>query len=176
MMKSVRPRKAPASEAPAQPNPTAASIKRMERAGVLEAVRACDSKKGADVTVLELEKGSSAFTDYFVICSGSNPRQMQAIADEVEQRLAKSGARPQSMEGYNQADWILIDYIDFVVHIFSESTRRFYDLERLWKSARRFDAAEMRAAVDRQPGRRAKAGLTTRRAVRKPPGRARKKK
>src|SRR5436305_12496093 len=108
MMKSARPRKLPA-EVDASPKLTASAVARMQRAGVLEAVRACESKKGFDVALLELEKGSSAFTDYFVICSGSNPRQMQAISDEVEQRLRKSGTRPQNIEGYNQADWILLD-------------------------------------------------------------------
>src|SRR5437764_15091669 len=113
-----------------KPTPSAAT--RLEKQGVLQALRACENKKAADIALLELEKGSSAFTDYFVICSGSNPRQMQAISDEVEQRLRKSGTRPQNIEGYNQADWILLDYVDFIVHIFSENARKFYDLERLW--------------------------------------------
>jgi ribosome-associated protein len=120
-----------------------ATVKRLERQGVLDVLRACEAKKAADVTVLELEKGSSAFTDYFVICSGSNPRQIQAISDEVEERLAKAGLRPQHVEGYQQAEWVLLDYVDFVVHIFSEAARKFYDLERLWKSAKRLDAAAL---------------------------------
>src|SRR5205814_9455708 len=134
MMKSVRPRKAPVVEAAASPKLTAPVLNRMERDGVIEAIRACESKKGADITLLELEKGTSAFTDYFVICSASNPRQLQAISDEVEQKLRSAGLRPTHVEGYNQAEWILLDYVDFVVHIFSEATRKFYDLERLWKS------------------------------------------
>ena len=178
MMKSVRPRKAPAVEAAASPKLTAPVLNRMERHGVMEAIRACESKKGADITLLELEKGTSAFTDYFVICSASNPRQLQAISDEVEQRLRKSGVRPQSIEGYNQADWILLDYVDFIVHIFSENTRRFYDLERLWKSARRFELTDLHHALQRKPARkRVSNGASGRRsAPRKPPSSARKKK
>ena len=107
------------------------------RAGVLEAVEACRNKKAEAISLLELEQGSGAFTDYFVICSGSNPRQVQAISDEVEDRLGRSGLRPNHVEGYTQAEWILLDYVDFVVHVFSEGARRFYGLERLWKSARR---------------------------------------
>src|SRR5262249_24589125 len=84
---------------------------------------------------------SGAFTDYFIVCSGTNPRQIQAIADEVETRLTQAGLRPNSMEGYNQAEWVLLDYVDFVVHIFSERARQFYDLERLWKSAHRLSPA-----------------------------------
>lgn len=103
---------------------------------VTAAIAAAESKKATDVSVLELDKASSGFTDYFVICSGSNPRQIQAISDEVEQRLSKAGLRPTHVEGYRQADWVLLDYVDFVVHIFSEKARNYYDLERLWKSAK----------------------------------------
>ena len=104
---------------------------------ISEAIRACLEKKAEEITVLELEQGSGAFTDYFLVCSGSNPRQVQAISDEVENRLERAGVRPNQIEGYKQADWVLLDYVDFVVHIFSEKARKFYDLERLWKSARR---------------------------------------
>jgi ribosome-associated protein len=110
---------------------------------VAEAVSACQAKKAEEIVLLELEKGSGPFTDYFVVCSGSNPRQMQAICDEVEQRLEKTGLRATHIEGYRQAEWILLDYVDFVVHIFSEKTRRFYELERLWKSARRVEVSEL---------------------------------
>ena len=82
------------------------------------------------------EKGSGAFTDYFVVCSGTNPRQIQAIADEVELRLKKAGMHPTNIEGYKLAEWVLLDYVDFVVHVFSEKARQYYDLERLWKSAK----------------------------------------
>jgi len=108
------------------------NLRKLNQQGVLDALRACESKKAGDVALLEMDKTSSAFTDYFVICSGSNPRQIQAIADEVEQSLSRRGVRPLNVEGYKQAEWVLIDYVDFVVHIFSESARKFYDLERLW--------------------------------------------
>jgi ribosome-associated protein len=112
---------------------------------VSEAIHACQEKKAEEITILELEKGSGAFTDYFVLCSGTNPRQIQAISDEVETRLEKTGLRPTHVEGYRQAEWVLLDYVDFVVHIFSEKTRRYYDLERLWKSAKRLQPAELTA-------------------------------
>src|SRR6201997_3609445 len=110
---------------------------------VTEAISACQEKKAEEITVLELEKDSGAFTDYFVVCNGTNPRQIQAISDEVEERLRKAGMRPTHVEGYKQAEWVLLDYVDFVVHVFSEKARKYYDLERLWKSARRLEAAEL---------------------------------
>jgi len=91
-----------------------------------------------------MEKGSGAFTDYFVLCSGTNPKQVQAIADEVELRLKNAGVRPAQIEGYKQAEWILIDYVDFVVHVFSERARKFYDLERLWKTAKRLEPSQLK--------------------------------
>lgn len=112
---------------------------------VSEAITACQEKKAEEITILELEQGSGAFTDYFLVCSGTNPRQIQAIADEVELRLKKAGMRPTHMEGYKQAEWVLLDYVDFVVHVFSEHARKFYDLERLWKSARRMTPEELKA-------------------------------
>lgn len=112
---------------------------------VTAAIQACLEKKAEELSILEMEKGSGAFTDYFVLCSGTNPRQVQAIADEVEMRLKKAGIRPNNIEGYNQAEWVLIDYVDFVVHVFSEKARKFYDLERLWKSAKRLQPADLKA-------------------------------
>jgi len=117
---------------------------------VSEAIHACQEKKAEEISILELEKGSGAFTDYFVVCSGTNPRQIQAIADEVEQRLRNAGLRPTHSEGYKQADWVLLDYVDFVVHIFSEKARKYYDLERLWKSAKRLEPGELEAARKRR--------------------------
>jgi ribosome-associated protein len=111
------------------------------------AIQACLEKKAEELSILEMEKGSGAFTDYFVLCSGTNPRQVQAIADEVELRLKKAGLRPTHVEGYRQAEWVLIDYVDFVVHVFSEKARKFYDLERLWKSARRLEPGDLNAAT-----------------------------
>ncbi len=110
---------------------------------ITEAIAACQDKKAESVTILEMEKESNAFTDYFLICSGINPRQVQAIADEVEERLEKSGQRVTHKEGYNQAEWVLLDYVDFVVHIFSERARQYYDLERLWKTAKRLEASDL---------------------------------
>src|SRR5438874_5127173 len=113
------------------------------RQQIADALAACQEKKAEDVTVLELEKGSGGFTDYFVVCSGTNPRQIQAICDEVEDRLRRTGLRPAHVEGYNQAEWVLLDYVDFVVHIFSEKARTYYDLERLWKSANRLSPSDL---------------------------------
>ncbi len=111
---------------------------------ISEAMAACQDKKAESVSILEMEKGSNAFTDYFLICSGVNPRQVQAIADEVEERLEKSGQRVTHKEGYSQAEWVLLDYVDFVVHIFSEKARQYYDLERLWKTAKRLEPADLK--------------------------------
>jgi ribosome-associated protein len=113
---------------------------------VTAAIQACLDKKAEQLTILEMEKGSGAFTDYFVLCSGTNSRQIQAIADEVELRLKNAGLQPNQVEGYRQADWVLIDYVDFVVHVFSEKARKFYDLERLWKTAKRLEPTELKAA------------------------------
>ena len=130
---------------------------------VSEAIGACQEKKAEEITILELEKDSGAFTDYFLLCSGTNPRQIQAIADEVELRLKKADLRPTHTEGYKQAEWVLLDYVDFVVHIFSEKARRFYDLERLWKSARRLDPTELKSSKARAPRTPAR-GLRKKRA------------
>jgi ribosome-associated protein len=110
---------------------------------VAEAINACQEKKAEEITILELEKGSGAFTDYFVVCSGTNPRQIQAISNEVEERLEKAGLHPTHVEGYKQAEWVLLDYVDFVVHVFSDKARKYYDLERLWKSAKKLEPAEL---------------------------------
>lgn len=110
---------------------------------VLAAISACQEKKAEDISVLELEKDSGAFTDYFVVCSGTNQRQIQAISDEVEERLKRAGMRPAHVEGYKQAEWVLLDYVDFVVHIFTEKARQYYDLERLWKSAKKLKPSEL---------------------------------
>jgi ribosome-associated protein len=128
---------------------------------VAEAISACQDKKAEEISVLELEKDSGAFTDYFVVCSGTNPRQIQAISDEVEERLEKAGLRPAHVEGYKLAEWVLLDYVDFVVHIFSEKSRKYYDLERLWKSAKRLEPAELQASPAR---RRVAAGARRRKA------------
>lgn len=101
----------------------------------LVAVRAAESKKATAIKVLDLE-GVTSFADYFVICTGSNPKQVQAIADEVGQQLKKVGEHAISLEGYAQAEWILADYGDMLVHVFSSQAREYYDLERLWRAAK----------------------------------------
>lgn len=138
---------------------------------VTEAINACLEKKAEEITILQMDKDSGAFTDYFVMCSGSNPRQTQAISDEVELRLKRAGLYPHQIEGYKQAEWILIDYFDFVVHVFTEKARKFYDLERLWKSAKRVDASEL-AQPAAKPNRAtasnaAKKGVTKKPAAKK---------
>lgn len=121
---------------------------------VSEAIAACQEKKAEEITILELEKGSGAFTDYFVVCSGTNPRQIQAIADEVELRLKRTGLYPAHIEGYRQAEWVLLDYVDFVVHVFAEKARRYYELERLWKSAKRLEPADLKTQAKRAAKKR----------------------
>jgi ribosome-associated protein len=101
-----------------------------------QAVRAAQDRKALDLDVLDLNQVSS-FTDFFLICSGTSTRHTQAICDAIVERLEKFGVSPGHIEGYAQAEWILLDYLSFVVHIFSQRARQFYDLERLWKNARR---------------------------------------
>ena len=128
------------------------------RAQVATAVHACQDKKATDISILQLDTQASGFTDYFVICSGSNPRQIVAIADDVDERLSAQGLEPTHREGYKSAEWVLLDYVDFVVHIFSESARKFYDLERLWKTATRVELSDLE-----KPARKptpAKTGVT----------------
>ena len=115
---------------------------------VLAAVAACDEKKGEDTRVLQLDPADSAFTDFFLITSSANERQSQAIADEVELRLKRDfGTYPNSVEGRRLGEWILMDYVDFVVHIFLRDRRAFYDIERLRKSAQPVAVAELTAAL-----------------------------
>ena len=101
-------------------------------------LQAASEKKALDPTILDLREVAS-FTDFFVIVTGSNRRQVQAICDEVVEQLKRNGTRAARVEGYQTAEWILADYGDFIVHVFDEKARRFYDLERLWREARRFD-------------------------------------
>jgi ribosome-associated protein len=102
------------------------------------AIRAAEDKKAVDLAVLDLRK-AAGFTDYFVICSGTNPRQVRAIADATTEALAAEGAKPAHVEGYERSEWILLDFFDFIVHIFAPETRRFYGLERLWGNAERIE-------------------------------------
>lgn len=100
------------------------------------AVGAALDKKARDVVVLNLV-ASGAFTDYFVVCSGQTGRQARAIVDEILKQLREKGTRPSHVEGYDHGEWVLIDCFDFIVHVFTDETRRFYDLDRLWGSAER---------------------------------------
>ncbi len=113
-----------------------------------QAVQAAQDHKAQDLRVLDLE-GISSFTSYFLICSGTSTRHNQALCDAIREKLDKSGRAPAHVEGYAQAEWILVDYLDFIVHIFSERARHFYDLERLWKNAPRLTVNE---AGDRKTG------------------------
>ena len=105
---------------------------------VRRALHAAAEKKALDPTVLDL-RGISTFTDFFLIFTGANRRQVQAISDEIVEQLKRNGTPAARVEGYQNAEWILIDYGDFVVHLFEEKARRFYDLERLWREASRLD-------------------------------------
>ena len=115
----------PAS-APAVPVDTATRVR--------EAVAAAEDRKAIDLKVMHLGD-VSGFTDYFLLCSGSNERQVQAIADGIEERLRAIRVRPLHVEGYNRGQWVLLDYGDLVIHVFQEETRGFYSLERLWADA-----------------------------------------
>ncbi|HEX8029974.1 MAG TPA: ribosome silencing factor [Vicinamibacterales bacterium] len=105
-------------------------------------IDAAQDRKATGVVVLDLKK-AGAFTDYFVICSASNARQVQAIADAVEEALKAQKQRPSLVEGYARAEWILLDYFDFVVHVFSKHARDFYGLDRLWGSATRIEIPDV---------------------------------
>jgi ribosome-associated protein len=107
-----------------------------------EALEAALDKKALDLSVLELTDICS-FTDFFMICTGTSSRHNQTIAEGIEERLRKQGNRPLHIEGYTEGDWILMDYADFVVHIFTAKAREFYDLERLWRAGKRRDVNEL---------------------------------
>jgi len=101
-------------------------------------MEAADGKQALDIVVLDL-RAASGFTDFFMICSGANPRQIRAIADAVSEKLREEDVRPAHVEGYERSEWILLDYFDFIVHVFSKETRAFYALERLWGDADRVE-------------------------------------
>jgi ribosome-associated protein len=102
------------------------------------AVQAADGKQAENIVVLDLRQ-AHGFTDYFIICSGSNSRQIRAIADGVIDALGAEGVKPSHLEGNDRSEWILIDYFDFVVHVFAPETRVFYGLEGLWGNAERIE-------------------------------------
>jgi ribosome-associated protein len=145
---------------------------------LLAAAAACEDKKAEDIRILALDPAESGLTDYFLICNGTNDRQNVAITDEVELRLKREfGTYPNSVEGRRQGEWILMDYVDFIVHVFSAEKRAFYGLERLRKSATTISVAdlnaELKAAVAatraKAPKKTAQAKTTTNKTPTKPP-------
>jgi ribosome-associated protein len=128
----------------------AASARSSLPSEIASAVTAAAGKKASDIVVLDL-RDAAAFTDYFVICTGHNLRQIKAIADAVEEALTKHRLKPAHVEGYQRAEWVLLDYFDFVVHVFGEETRTFYGLERLWGSATPVDLQGLLAPEPARP-------------------------
>ncbi len=126
---------------------TKTEIRRM----VAAAAAACEEKKAEQIRILELDPADSGFTDYFLICSGTNDRQNQAISTAIEERMERDfNTRPNSIEGYREGEWILLDYVDFVVHIFSEEKRDFYNIERLRKTATTLDLEQLKASLTKR--------------------------
>ncbi|QNI37057.1 ribosome silencing factor [Edaphobacter albus] len=118
---------------------------------LLTAAAAAEDKKAEDIRILALDPSESGLTDYFLICNGTNDRQNLAISDEIELRIKRDfGVYPNSVEGRRQAEWILMDYVDFIVHVFSPEKRAFYGLERLRKSATTLSADEINADLKAQ--------------------------
>ncbi len=112
------------------------------------AAAACEDKKAEDIRILALDPAESGLTDYFLLCNGTNERQNVAIADEIELRMKRDfNTLPNSVEGRRQADWILLDYVDFIVHVFSPEKRAFYGLERLRKSATTLSVDDLNAEI-----------------------------
>jgi ribosome-associated protein len=145
--KSRPAKKAAAALTPSTERVIAESTRQM----VAAAAAACEEKKAEDLRILELDAVDAGFTDFFLIASGTNERQTQTIADEVELRMKREfGTYPNSVEGKRQGEWILLDYVDFVVHIFLAEKRAFYDIERLRKSARHVDAVELQKALKKK--------------------------
>ena len=105
------------------------------------AVKALQDRKAGDIRVIDI-RSVSVIADYFLIASGSNPRQIKALSDSVEETLGRAGYEPRQIEGYNSASWILMDYGDIIIHIFSEESRIFYDLERIWRDGKDIDVSE----------------------------------
>jgi ribosome-associated protein len=139
---------------------------------LLAAAAACEDKKAEDIRILALDPAESGLTDYFLICNGTNERQNVAITDEIELRLKREfGVYPNSVEGRRQAEWILMDYVDFIVHVFSAEKRAFYGLERLRKSATSLSVAdlnaELKAAITSTRAKKAAAKTPVKKAVAK---------
>src|SRR5579862_9491288 len=129
---------------------------------LLAAAAACEDKKAEDIRILALDPAESGLTDYFLICNGTNERQNVAITDEIELRLKREfGVYPNSVEGRRQAEWILMDYVDFIVHVFSAEKRAFYGLERLRKSATKINIADLNAELKAALSKRKLRNATT---------------
>ena len=126
---------------PAEKKPRRKAASKRLSTEVTKAVRAALDKKAVDVVVLDL-RNTPAFTDYFVLCSGLSQRQVKAIADSIEETLRAAKIRPAHVEGYDRADWVLMDFFTFIVHVFTPQTREFYSLERLWGDADRIEMSE----------------------------------
>ena len=123
------------------------------------AAKAADDKKAHDLVAMDIS-GIASFASYFLICTGDSSRQMQAIADEIEKRLKAIGIRPSHVEGYQNSEWILMDYFDLVVHIFSKTARAYYDLERLWRDGKKLDGSLLLQEKEAKPApRRTKKNL-----------------
>jgi ribosome-associated protein len=143
------------------------------RGQVAAAVKACVEKKAEDIAILRLD-AASGLTDYFVICSGSNPRQVEAIAEGVDEHLSRAGVEPTNIDGRRSDNWVALDYGNFMVHVFSEGARKFYDLERLWKTATRIEPADLekpaprKAPAPRKPARKSAAKKSARKSAATP--------
>jgi ribosome-associated protein len=122
----------------AERKPSPARRTRRLPAAIAAAVEAARDKKATDLVVLDLRR-SSAFTDFFLLCTGQSTRQVKAITDAIEARLRTARRAPSHLEGYERAEWVLMDYFDFVVHVFTPETRAFYALDRLWGQAERIE-------------------------------------
>lgn len=147
----------------------AAAVKQETRRMVIAAAAACEDKKAEDIRILELDPQDSGFTDFFLIASGTNERQVQAISDEIEMKMKREfGTYANSVEGRRQSEWILLDYVDFVVHVFVSEKRAFYDIERLRKSATTVDLEQLKAALaEKTTEVREKAAAKNKSAVKK---------
>jgi ribosome-associated protein len=147
----------------------AAAVKQETRRMVIAAAAACEDKKAEDIRILELDPQDSGFTDFFLIASGTNERQVQAISDEIEMKMKREfGTYANSVEGRRQSEWILLDYVDFVVHVFVSEKRAFYDIERLRKSATTVDLEQLKAALaEKTTEAREKAAAKKKSAVKK---------
>lgn len=123
------------------PPETPVAAPALQDSRISTAIRAAQEKKGLEIVILDISKVSS-FADYFVLCSGTSTRHVQAIAEEIERKLLEQKCRPHHIEGYESSEWVLFDYGDLIIHVFTQTTRAFYDLERLWRDAQRIEVKD----------------------------------